>query len=205
MLRAVNLVLNDTPCPCLISVALTEHWSEGQERVYLPCRLQPSISGTQGRNSWQKAGGRNWSKVCRETWFLMCFPGFLSFLSYTTRDHQTRDGTTQNGLCSPTEIINSENTSPQALEASNLPTVPSPQPASSWIISVFKWNWVLPAVVQELVTPSGDHASSTCTIGKYFSLSMTCLLILFSCPQHLNFFNVQHGTVMKRCQFLILI
>jgi hypothetical protein len=34
-----------------------------------------------------------------EGWFLLAFfPGLLCFISYRTQDHQTRDGTTQNGL-----------------------------------------------------------------------------------------------------------
>lgn len=37
-------------------------------------------------------------------------PWLAQFLSYTTRHHKTRDGTTQNGLGLLTAIINSENT-----------------------------------------------------------------------------------------------
>ena len=76
----------------------------GEERVYsaysstLLFITKEVRTGTQ---AGQKAG--DVAEAMEGCYLLACFPWLaLSLLSYTTQDYQPRDGTTHNGLGSPT-------------------------------------------------------------------------------------------------------
>ena len=72
----------------------------GEERVYLTSTLLFITKGSQDRNS-NKAGTwrqESMQRLWRVAAYWLAHPGLLNLLSYRTRDHQFRDGTTHNGL-----------------------------------------------------------------------------------------------------------
>jgi hypothetical protein len=67
----------------------------GEERVYSTYTSTLLFITKEVRTGTQAGQEAGVDAEAMERWYLLaCFYGLLSFLSYTTQDHQTRDGTT---------------------------------------------------------------------------------------------------------------